>query len=69
MPAKVEQVRSALSTALLRLIREPALRDRLGATGAQRVRARFDSDVWLDRLAARFLTPRSGGGARDAKAA
>jgi glycosyltransferase involved in cell wall biosynthesis len=59
---------AALSDALLRLIREPALRDRLGEAGAQRVRDAFDSDVWLDRLAARFQAPRVAAG-RDAKAA
>lgn len=49
---------TALSAALLRLIRDPALRNRMGAAGEQRVHAAFDAAVWLDRLAARFQTPR-----------
>lgn len=48
----------ALSAALLRLIRDPALRNAMGKAGQRRVHTRFDAAVWLDRLAARFQTPR-----------
>jgi glycosyltransferase involved in cell wall biosynthesis len=44
----------ALTDALRRLIGDPRLRGTLGRAGAQRVRARFDCEPWLDRLAARF---------------
>jgi len=44
----------ALAAALSRLIRDPATRARMGATAAGRVRARFDCDVGIDRLAAKF---------------
>ncbi len=44
----------ALADALQRLIGDPRLRGALGRAGAQRVRAGFDCEPWLDRLAARF---------------
>ena len=59
---------AALSAALLRLIRAPALRTAFGAAGAHRVRAQFDSEVWLDRLAARFQKPRAAAREPDADA-
>ncbi len=59
----------ALAAALLRLIRDPALRTSFGAAGAMRVRAQFDGAVWLDRLAARFQTPRLHRAGAGAKAA
>jgi glycosyltransferase involved in cell wall biosynthesis len=59
----------ALAGALLRLIRDPALRASYGAAGAVRVRAQFDGDLWLDRLAARFQTPRFESADAGAKAA
>lgn len=45
---------AALARAIERLARDPALREQLGAAGAARVRAQFDSAAWLDRLAARL---------------
>ena len=42
---------AALATALDRLIREPALRDRLAAAGQARVRERFGLQATIDRLA------------------
>jgi glycosyltransferase involved in cell wall biosynthesis len=60
---------AALAAALLRLIREPVLRHACGAAGAARVRAQFDGAVWLDRLAARFQTPRLHSAGAGAKAA
>ncbi len=44
----------ALAAALARLIREPVLRARLGTAGERRVRADFDMNDGIDRLAARF---------------
>ncbi len=44
----------ALAAALERLIRLPELRERLGAEGARRVRARFSHEAGIDRLAAKF---------------
>ncbi|MEM7445909.1 MAG: glycosyltransferase family 4 protein [Pseudomonadota bacterium] len=43
-----------LAKALASLISSPAERERLGADGAQNVRAKFDFHVSLDRLAERF---------------
>jgi hypothetical protein len=43
-----------LADALLRLIRDPALRSRLGKAGAARVTADFDSKASLGTLAALF---------------
>jgi len=43
-----------LARAIARLARDPAERTRLGDAGHARLRAGFDSDAWLDRLAARF---------------
>jgi glycosyltransferase involved in cell wall biosynthesis len=60
---------AALAHALARLIRMPTLRDTFGAEGARRVRAQFDSDAWLDRLAARFQKPRMTRDETGAKAA
>lgn len=48
----------ALADALLRLIRDPALARTLGQAGERRVRGRFDSEAWLDRLAGRFRRDR-----------
>ena len=59
----------ALAAALRRLIGDPALRATCGTAGAARVRAQFDSDHWLDRLAARFQTPRFDSADAGAKAA
>jgi glycosyltransferase involved in cell wall biosynthesis len=44
----------ALATAAARLMMDPALRDRLGAAGQQRVRERFDMNIGLARLVALF---------------
>jgi glycosyltransferase involved in cell wall biosynthesis len=44
----------ALAAALTRLIADPALRTRLGVTGAARVRARFDAETAIETLATRF---------------
>jgi glycosyltransferase involved in cell wall biosynthesis len=44
----------ALTAALERLIRNPALRIRLGAAGAARVRAQFDADIAIEALAGKF---------------
>ena len=44
----------ALADALRRLIGDPRLRNALGRAGAQRVRAHFDCEPWLDQLAARL---------------
>jgi glycosyltransferase involved in cell wall biosynthesis len=46
--------RAALAAALARLITDPTLRARLGASGEQRVRARFDADAAIVALAAKF---------------
>jgi len=43
-----------LARAIERLARDPAERTRLGDAGHARLRAGFDSEDWLDRLAARF---------------
>jgi glycosyltransferase involved in cell wall biosynthesis len=43
---------AALAAALVRLIREPALRRRLGRAGALRVRSAFSFEAGIDRLAA-----------------
>lgn len=45
---------AALAEAIERLARDPARRARLGDAGDAQLRAGFDSDAWLDRLAARF---------------
>ncbi|MSP88614.1 MAG: colanic acid biosynthesis glycosyltransferase WcaL [Alphaproteobacteria bacterium] len=45
---------AALAHALMRVIADPALRDRLGAAGAARVRAAFDHQRGVDLLAAKF---------------
>jgi glycosyltransferase involved in cell wall biosynthesis len=45
---------ASLAAALERAIRDPALRQRLGAAGEQRVRTAFDCEPLLDRLAALF---------------
>ena len=45
---------AALATALERLLRDPSLRDRLGAAGERRVRSAFSSVVGADRLAEKF---------------
>jgi glycosyltransferase involved in cell wall biosynthesis len=47
----------ALAAALAALIRNPALRRRLGAAGEERVRASFSIATAIDRLHARFLGP------------
>ena len=49
----------ALGDAIRRLSADPALRQRLGGAAAARIRAQFDSEVWLDRLAARFAAART----------
>ena len=46
--------RAALAAALERLIRDPALRARLGAAGEARVRADFAMEAGIDDLARRF---------------
>ncbi|TVQ33545.1 MAG: colanic acid biosynthesis glycosyltransferase WcaL [Geminicoccaceae bacterium] len=43
---------AALAAALERLIRDPALRQRLGAAGARKVRTQFAMDAGIERLAA-----------------
>ena len=48
---------SALAGALARLIRNPQERARLGAAGADRVRARFTMTAGIDALAARLGPP------------
>ena len=48
---------AVLAAALARLIADPALRARLGAAGAVRVRARFDVGATIDALAGRFGLP------------
>jgi glycosyltransferase involved in cell wall biosynthesis len=45
---------AALAAALTRLIRDPALRARLGAVGERRVRAEFDAGATIGLLARRF---------------
>lgn len=45
---------AALAGAIERLAGDPALRARLGMAAAARLRAKFDSAVWLDRLVARL---------------
>ena len=45
---------AVLAEALARLIGDPALRARLGAAGAERLRTRFALDAGIDALAARF---------------
>ncbi|MDJ0943423.1 MAG: glycosyltransferase family 4 protein [Kiloniellales bacterium] len=45
---------AALASALDRLIRDPALRRRLGQAGARRVRQAFDLETCVDDLARRF---------------
>lgn len=45
---------AALAAGLERLLREPALRRRLGAAGERRVRTEFSSGAGADRLAAKF---------------
>jgi glycosyltransferase involved in cell wall biosynthesis len=54
-----------LADALRRLIGDPELRDTMGQAGALRVRARFDCEPWLGRLAARFKPSMSERGHRD----
>lgn len=44
----------ALASAMIRLIREPFLRQRLGAAGQKRMRAAFAMEPGIDRLAAWF---------------
>jgi len=46
--------RPALAAALIRLIGDPALRERLGAAGERRVRREFDASCTIGLLAARF---------------
>ena len=48
---------AALSAALARALADPALRERLGAAGADRVRKDFDAAVELTDLARRFGLP------------
>lgn len=45
---------AALASALERLLRDPSLRERLGAAGERRVRSEFSSVVGADRLAVKF---------------
>jgi glycosyltransferase involved in cell wall biosynthesis len=45
---------TALAAALKRLIREPALRERLAAAGLARIRAEFDHARAIGDLARRF---------------
>jgi glycosyltransferase involved in cell wall biosynthesis len=45
---------AALAQGLMRLIADPALRSRLGAAGAARVRQEFDHQAGIDRLAQLF---------------
>jgi len=45
---------AGLAAALARLIGDPALRARLGAAGAARLRQEFSLDVCIERLAAKF---------------
>lgn len=51
----------ALAAALLTLIRDPARRNAMGKAGEKRMHAMFDASVWLDRLVARFQSPRIPG--------
>lgn len=53
----------ALSAALAEVIRDRDLRLKLGQAGAERVRAHFDAERELDRLARRFDLPTSRGAA------
>ncbi len=48
---------AALAAALARLMRDPALRRRLGDAGHRRLRAAFGMDAGIARLAARFGLP------------
>jgi glycosyltransferase involved in cell wall biosynthesis len=52
---------AALSDALFRLIGNPSLRRTLGEAAARHVRAHFDCEPWLDRLALRFRRSRRDG--------
>jgi glycosyltransferase involved in cell wall biosynthesis len=53
---------AALAAVLARLIADPALRTRLGANGAQRLRQEFSLDHCIDRLAVKFgLAPAAAG--------
>jgi glycosyltransferase involved in cell wall biosynthesis len=56
----------SLAEALTRVIADPALRDRLGGAGERRLRADFDSERWLDRLAPRFAITGTATSARAA---
>ncbi|MDH3701144.1 MAG: glycosyltransferase [Alphaproteobacteria bacterium] len=56
----------SLALALDRLIADPSLRDRLGGAGERRLRAAFDAESWLDRLAPRFTAPGTAPSARAA---
>ena len=58
---------AALAIAIENLVTDPARRRALGDAAQKRLRARFDSEAWLDRLAARFA-PRQRP-AKDARAA
>lgn len=51
---------AALASALVRLIRDPALRRRLGQAGELRVRGEFSFDRGIDRLAARLAALAEG---------
>ncbi len=61
--------RSALSAAMLRLIGDPALRARLGASGAARISRDFCLEHGIDRLAAKFGLKRQETSAAAARAA
>ena len=52
----------ALAAGLGRLIRDPALRARLGAAGRRRVRGRFGMTAGIDDLCRRFGAPPDGAG-------
>ncbi len=56
----------SLAVALGRMIGDPALRDRLGGAGEQRLRLHFDAESWLDRLAPRFTMAAGAASARAA---